>query len=80
VQLSEVGGAHRLLHIHRNRPGVLAGINRALAEGGLNILAQHLRTSDEVGYAITYVDHNYGSEAIDALLALPDTLRFRIVY
>ena len=80
VQLSEVGGAHRLLHIHRNRPGVLAGINLALAEGGLNILAQHLKTSDEVGYVITDVDHNYGPEAIDALRALPDTLRFRIVY
>ena len=80
VQLSEVGGAHRLLHIHRNRPGVLAGINRALAEGGLNILAQHLKTSDETGYVITDVDHNYGPEAIEALKALPDTLRFRIVY
>jgi D-3-phosphoglycerate dehydrogenase len=80
VQLSEVSGAHRLLHIHLNRPGVLAAINKILAEGGLNILAQHLKTQDEVGYVITDVDHNYGSEAIDALRALPETLRFRIVY
>jgi D-3-phosphoglycerate dehydrogenase len=80
VQLPEVGGAHRLLHIHRNRPGVLAGINRALAEGGLNILAQHLKTTEETGYVITDVDHNYGPEAIEALRTLPETLRFRIVY
>ncbi len=80
VALSEVGGAHRLLHIHRNRPGVLAGINAALAQGGLNILAQHLKTADEIGYVIADVDHNYGPGAIDALKALPDTLRFRIVY
>jgi D-3-phosphoglycerate dehydrogenase len=80
VQLSEVKGAHRLLHIHRNRPGVLAGINRTLAEHGLNILAQHLKTAEDVGYVITDVDHNYGKGAIQALKALPDTLKFRIVY
>jgi D-3-phosphoglycerate dehydrogenase len=80
VQLPEVKGAHRLLHIHRNRPGVLAAINRALAEHGLNILAQHLKTSEEVGYVITDVDHSYGSEALKALKAVPETLRFRVVY
>ena len=36
VQLSEVTGAHRILHIHRNQPGVLADLNRALAGAGLN--------------------------------------------
>jgi D-3-phosphoglycerate dehydrogenase len=80
VQLSEVKGAHRLLHIHRNRPGVLAAINRALAEHGLNILAQHLKTDEEVGYVITDVDHRYGPEALQALKAAPETLRFRVVY
>ncbi|MBS0298015.1 MAG: phosphoglycerate dehydrogenase [Proteobacteria bacterium] len=80
VQLSEVRGAHRLLHIHRNRPGVLAGINRVLAEGGLNILAQHLKTEGDLGYVITDVDRNYGKAAIEALKRLPDTLRFRAIY
>jgi D-3-phosphoglycerate dehydrogenase len=80
VQLSEVRGAHRLLHIHHNRPGVLAGINRVLAEGGLNILAQHLKTNESLGYVITDVDQNYGKEATDALRRLPETLRFRIIY
>jgi D-3-phosphoglycerate dehydrogenase len=80
VELSEVGGAHRLLHIHRNRPGVLAGINRVLAEGGLNILAQHLKTDETLGYVITDVDQNYGKEAIEALRRLPDTLKFRASY
>ncbi len=80
VQLSEVKGAHRLLHIHRNRPGVLAAINQALAGHGLNILAQHLKTLDEVGYVITDVDEDYGREAVDALRDLEDTLKFRVVY
>jgi len=80
VQLSEVSGAHRLLHIHRNRPGVLAGINRVLAEHGLNILAQHLKTSEELGYVITDVDRDYPREATAALKTLPETLRFRVLH
>ena len=79
VQLPEVSGAHRLLHIHRNRPGVLAGINGVLAEHGLNILAQHLKTDEHTGYVITDVDRDYGREALDALRRLPDTVRFRVV-
>jgi len=80
VQLSEVSGAHRLLHIHRNRPGVLAGINGVLAEHGLNILAQHLKTDERTGYVITDVDRDYGAEALAALKALPETVRFRVVH
>jgi D-3-phosphoglycerate dehydrogenase len=80
VQLSEVKGAHRLLHIHRNRPGMLAGVNSILAEHGLNISAQHLKTNEQLGYVITDVDDTYGKAVLDALRALPDTLKFRVVY
>jgi len=80
VQLSEVSGAHRLLHLHRNRPGVLAGINSALADHGLNILAQHLKTNEHLGYVITDVDHDYSRDVIAELKALPDTLRFRVLH
>ena len=80
VQLSEVSGAHRLLHIHRNRPGVLAGINGVLAAHGFNILAQHLRTDERTGYVITDVDKDYGKAAIAELRALPETLRFRVLH
>jgi D-3-phosphoglycerate dehydrogenase len=79
VQMSEVRGAHRLLHIHRNQPGVLAGINGALADHGLNILAQSLKTRDELGYVITDVDATYDRGAVDALRALPGALRVRLV-
>lgn len=80
VALSDVTHAHRLLHIHRNRPGVLAGINRVLAEHGLNVTAQHLKTEGAVGYVITDVDRNYAASATEALRQLPETLRFRVVY
>lgn len=80
VQLSEVEGAHRLLHIHRNQPGVLAAINQALAAGGLNVLAQHLRTDERTGYVIVDVDQDYDPGALRAPRDIPGALRFRTLY
>jgi D-3-phosphoglycerate dehydrogenase len=77
VALSEVEGRHRLLHLHANVPGVLATINRVLAEYGLNILGQHLKTNEALGYVIVDVDHGYPKAALDALRTVPGTLKFR---
>jgi len=80
VQLAEVSGAHRILHIHRNQPGVLAELNRAVAEAGLNILGQHLKTDERTGYVITDVDRDYDPEAVQTLRSVAGTLRFRMLY
>ena len=80
VQLAEVSGAHRLLHIHRNQPGVLAELNRALASAGLNILGQHLKTDERTGYVITDVDRDYDPESLRALKSVAGTLRFRTLH
>ncbi|MBX9576113.1 MAG: phosphoglycerate dehydrogenase [Caulobacteraceae bacterium] len=80
VQLSDVAEAHRLLHIHRNQPGVLAALNRALAEAGLNVLGQHLKTDERTGYVIVDVDRDYDPKALEALKTIPGTLRFRTLY
>ncbi|RZJ17135.1 MAG: phosphoglycerate dehydrogenase [Brevundimonas sp.] len=79
VQLAEVTGAHRILHIHRNQPGVLAELNQALSAAGLNILGQHLKTDERTGYVITDVDRGYDPEALKALRDVPGTLRFRML-
>lgn len=80
VQLAEVSGGHRILHIHRNQPGVMAGLNRAIAEAGLNILGQHLKTDERSGYVITDVDRNYDPKGLDRLREVPGTLRLRTLY
>jgi len=80
VQLSEVSGGHRILHIHRNQPGVMAALNRELASAGLNILGQHLKTDERTGYVITDVDRDYDPEALKALKTLDGTLRFRLLH
>ncbi|NBB53035.1 phosphoglycerate dehydrogenase [Rhizobium sp. CRIBSB] len=80
VQLAEVQDGHRILHIHRNQPGVLAELNRAMAEAGFNILGQHLKTDERSGYVITDVDRNYDPRALRTLKDVPGTLRFRTLY
>ena len=80
VQLAEVSGAHRILHIHRNQPGVLAELNRELAAAGLNILGQHLKTDERTGYVITDVDRDYDPDSLRALRSVAGTLRFRMLH
>ncbi len=77
VQLSEVSGRHRFLHLHQNVPGVLAAINAIMAKYDLNVLAQHLKTNETLGYVIVDVDKGYPKEALDELKAVNGTLKFR---
>lgn len=80
VQLADVSGGHRILHIHRNQPGVLAELNHALSAAGLNILGQHLKTDERTGYVITDVDRDYDPEALKVLKTVAGTLRFRMLH
>ena len=80
VQLSEVSLAHRLLHIHKNQPGVLAELNKGLSEAGLNILGQHLKTDERTGYVIIDVDRHYDIEAVKRLKLIPGTVKFRMLH
>ena len=80
VQLAEVSGGHRILHIHRNQPGVMAELNRELAHAGLNILGQHLKTDERTGYVITDVDRDYDPDALKALKTVAGTLKFRLLH
>ena len=80
VALPEHAGRSRLLHIHRNVPGVMARVNERLSSAGINIAAQYLRTNDEVGYVVIDVEDATRSAALDALCQVPDTIRCRVLY
>lgn len=80
IQLPFLQNAHRLIHIHLNEPGVLAKINQVLANFEINIVGQYLKTNEKIGYVITDIDKAYSTEAIDALKAIPGTIRFRVLY
>ena len=79
VALSAVAGTHRLMHLHKNVPGVLATINRVLAEHGVNVEGQLLRTRDDLGYVITDIVPAYSEEVLDQLRAMDVTIRLRTI-
>lgn len=78
LPLSE--GQHRLLHIHKNIPGVLSKINTLFAEMGINISGQSLMTKGDVGYLVMDVDASTSKEALEALQAVDGTIRVRVLF
>lgn len=80
VALPEHTGRSRLLHIHRNVPGVMARVNERLSKAGVNIAAQYLSTREDVGYVVIDVDSGSPEVAMADLCSLPDTIRCRILY
>ncbi|TCP26952.1 D-3-phosphoglycerate dehydrogenase [Tenacibaculum skagerrakense] len=80
IRLPKQQNAHRFLHIHKNVSGVMANINKVVAEYGLNIVGQYLSTDDKVGYVITDVDKDYNQEVIQELKNIKGTIRFRVLY
>jgi D-3-phosphoglycerate dehydrogenase / 2-oxoglutarate reductase len=70
-------GAYRLVHLHHNVPGVLASINGVLAQHGVNVEGQLLRTRDELGYVLTDIGSEYSEAVLAELSAMPVTIRLR---
>jgi D-3-phosphoglycerate dehydrogenase / 2-oxoglutarate reductase len=79
VVLPQVSGTHRLSHIHRNVPGVLATINGVLAEHKVNVEAQLLGTRGEYGYVVTDIAAVVTDDVFDQLRRLPETVRLRVL-
>ncbi len=72
--------AHRLLHIHENRAGVLGIINQAVAETEANVLGQYLGTTPDIGYVVMDVDRESSPELLAKLKAIPGTIRSRVLF
>lgn len=82
VSLPEHPRSRRLLHIHKNVPGVLSRINELFSAGNINIDAQFLQTDAEVGYVVIDVaaDEAQANALKDKLAAIPGTLRSRVLF
>jgi D-3-phosphoglycerate dehydrogenase len=82
VSLPEHSHSRRLLHIHRNVPGVLSRINELFSAGNINIDAQFLQTDPKLGYVVIDVsaDVTQAMQLKDKLSAIPGTLRTRVLY
>jgi D-3-phosphoglycerate dehydrogenase len=73
-------GAHRILHIHKNVPGVLSQINTQLSKNKINILGQYLKTNESIGYVVVDVDKKISSQAAQLLKEVPETIKVRLLY
>ena len=74
--------SRRLLHIHRNVPGMLSRINELFSRENVNIDGQFLQTDPTIGYVV--IDVSTGEEQAlqlkEQLAAIPGTLRTRVLY
>ena len=80
LSLPPVDGAHRILHIHKNVPGVLGAINTLLSKNKINIVGQYLKTNDEIGYVVLDVDSKLSKQAMTLLKEVKETIRVRMLY
>jgi D-3-phosphoglycerate dehydrogenase len=80
ISLPPVEGAHRILHIHNNVPGVLSAINTALSKNKINIVGQYLKTNEDIGYVVLDVESKLSKQAIALLKEVKHTIRARMLY
>ncbi len=83
VSLPEYPGKHRVLHIHRNQPGVLSRINAVFSRRDVNIAGQYLQTDPRIGYVVIDVETQKVSAARrlkEELDEVAGTIRSRVLY
>ena len=80
VALPAHPGKHRLLHIHRNVPGVLSEINKVFGMNHINIASQYLQTHGDIGYVVIDIDVTDSDMALSKLAEVPGTIRSRVLF
>ena len=80
VSLPDHGEVSRILHIHRNEPGILQQINRVFSDNRVNIASQYLETRGEIGYVVMDLETGNPVELLRQLKEVPGTIRARILH
>jgi D-3-phosphoglycerate dehydrogenase len=80
VSLPDHGDTRRIMHIHRNEPGVLQSINQVFFENEINIAAQYLQTDGDIGYVVMDVESDQVAGLMEDLAKIPATIRTRILH
>ncbi len=73
-------GTHRILHIHKNMPGILSEINRILSDMDINILGQYLKTNEQIGYVVLDIEKQNSDAVLSKLKQVKYTIKTRILY
>jgi len=80
LQLPLLQDSHRLLHIHKNVPGILAKLNNIFAKHNINITGQYLKTNETLGYVIVDIEKSYSREFVQEIKAIDETIKFRMLF
>ena len=80
LQLPRIEKSHRLIHIHKNVPGIMAKVNTIFAKHDINIVGQFLMTNASIGYVITDIDAQYDKQLFKSLKKIEHTIKFRVLY
>ncbi len=80
VALPSNPNVHRILHIHKNVPGVMNAINRIFAENDINISGQYLQTVEDIGYVVIDVAKSTSDLALEKIMEVEGTIRARVLY
>lgn len=73
-------GAHRILNVHKNVPGVLRDINRIVSDHNANIRAQILSTDPDIGYLVMDLDQDVSQDVKRDIAALETSIKTRILF
>ncbi len=80
IQMPIIENAHRLIHIHKNVPGILSKINTILAEHNINVISQFQKGENNVAYVITAINKDYDEDVVKALKNIEETIKIRVLY
>ena len=80
IEVPITKGAHRILNVHKNVPGVLRDINKIVSDNNANIRAQVLSTDPDIGYLMMDLDQDVSIDVKKQIAALPTSIRTRILY
>ncbi|MBX2930312.1 MAG: phosphoglycerate dehydrogenase [Chitinophagaceae bacterium] len=80
LSLPPLETTHRILHIHKNVPGVLSAINATLSNHAINIVGQYLKTNNEIGYVVLDIDKKLSAQALSLLKNIKETIKVRMLY
>jgi D-3-phosphoglycerate dehydrogenase / 2-oxoglutarate reductase len=79
IYLPPIDRGMRILHVHKNVPGIVANVSAIFARHGVNIIGQNLKTRDQVGYLVTDIAEKLPDEALAEIRAVDETIRLRVV-
>lgn len=71
---------HRILHFHRNVPGVLGRLHTMLADMDANITAEYLQSDPEISYVILDIESDEVEPVRARLDSIPETIRVRTLF